>query len=171
MEMDIEHLRELINNASRAIPRDDDDWGSDGQIEAQDQFFILAEPYLPPAEFSDFETMKATADELVAECIKRLNRQLRAHGQKWLPIMASFDHTESFPAMQSEGDYWNGWASVEVSEETHQRLTHELYPESERHQICDEEIARWHELKDDEHAGMIPLHGYCVWNDFDGDDQ
>jgi hypothetical protein len=60
--------------ADSARPIDDDDWGSDRQVTAQNKFFIVIESLMSAEDFSDLETwcLKATTDEMIDEALRRV---------------------------------------------------------------------------------------------------
>ncbi len=60
--------------ASAARPIDDDDWGSDRQIEAENAFFQKIETILSEAaweELTDY-CLKATSDEAIDEALRQV---------------------------------------------------------------------------------------------------
>lgn len=65
---------DMIDLANAARPTDDDDWGSERQIAAQNAFFIAVENEVSEADFSSLEDycMKATVDEMVDEALRIL---------------------------------------------------------------------------------------------------
>ncbi len=58
--------------ADAARPVDDDDWGSERQIQAQNAFFVRVEELLPRDQMADLEAycLKATTDEMVDEAMR-----------------------------------------------------------------------------------------------------
>jgi hypothetical protein len=54
--------------ARRAIPLSEEDWGSERQTEAENEFFIQAEKVLSPEVFANLETycLHATTEEGIA---------------------------------------------------------------------------------------------------------
>jgi len=66
--------------ASAARPTNDDDWGSERQVTAQNLFFYEIEKVLPADQFAALEAfcLKATTDEMVDEAIKMLSEYLLA---------------------------------------------------------------------------------------------
>ena len=65
-------LVELDALADVARPIDDDDWGSERQVEAQNAFFIRVEAILPRDQFEELEgfCLKANVDEMVDEAMR-----------------------------------------------------------------------------------------------------
>jgi hypothetical protein len=65
-------LAELDALADVARPIDDDDWGSERQVEAQNAFFIRVEAILPRDQFEELEgfCLKANVDEMVDEAMR-----------------------------------------------------------------------------------------------------
>jgi hypothetical protein len=53
-----------------ARPLDDDDWGSEQQIECQNHFFIEVEKIVGTPVMESFDTMKATVDGMIDEALK-----------------------------------------------------------------------------------------------------
>lgn len=60
--------------AADARPMNDEDWGSERQINAINIFFYHAECERPDAFGEDFEAfcLKATDEEMIDECLRRL---------------------------------------------------------------------------------------------------
>lgn len=64
----------LVSLANTARPINNDDWGSERQINAMDIFFYHAECTCPAAFDDDFEAycLKATDEEMIDEALRRL---------------------------------------------------------------------------------------------------
>jgi hypothetical protein len=71
------HDETLYTLAQAARPLDDDDWGSERQVTAQNAFFVYVERQMHPVAFAELEdyAMKATTDEMIDEAIKWLEAE------------------------------------------------------------------------------------------------
>lgn len=67
---------DMIDLAKAARPLDDDDWGSERQIHAQNAFFTEVEKRLSATDFAALEDycMKATVDEMVDEALRLMTK-------------------------------------------------------------------------------------------------
>jgi hypothetical protein len=65
---------DFVKLAKDALPINDDDWGSDRQIDAENLFFNEVEKVLDAETFAAFENycLKATTDERVEEALRLL---------------------------------------------------------------------------------------------------
>jgi len=66
--------REILETALAAIPLNDDEYGSERQIEAQNAFAILVESLVSADVFDDIETywLKATVEEAIEYCLRKV---------------------------------------------------------------------------------------------------
>jgi hypothetical protein len=66
--------------AKEALPHNDDEWGSERQIDAQNRFTNAVETVLTPETFATYESycLKATTDEMIEEGL-RLVKAATAH--------------------------------------------------------------------------------------------
>lgn len=75
-------LAELEEMARIARPIDDDEWGSERQIEAENDFFDACEDALPEVFDRESDTdfnrfcLKATSNEMIDEALKILRERL-----------------------------------------------------------------------------------------------
>jgi len=76
-----EKLARLAELANDAKPLNDNEWGSERQIDAQNRFFDYIEKLIPAGKFSELEDYcnKATTDEMIAEGL-RIAREALAEG-------------------------------------------------------------------------------------------
>lgn len=63
--------KELLRLAADARPRDEADYASERQIEAEMRFFEMAEPLIPPDKRASFDQylLKATTNEMIDETL------------------------------------------------------------------------------------------------------
>lgn len=75
-----EKLARLAELANDAKPLNDDEWGSDRQIDAQNTFCDVVESLVSAEAFAEYEDycMKATTDELIAEGLRIARKALAA---------------------------------------------------------------------------------------------
>jgi len=66
--------------ATAARPVNDNDWGSDRQIAAENKFFRAVKATLTPAEFYELEgyCLKATTDEMIDEALRLVRAKFGA---------------------------------------------------------------------------------------------
>jgi len=71
------HDETLYTLAQTARPINDDDWGSERQITAENAFFLYVEKQMHPSAFSELEDycLKATTDEMIDQAIKWLEAE------------------------------------------------------------------------------------------------
>jgi len=65
-------MPDLWEMAQAARPSDDDDWGTERQIQAENTFFYAVMAILTPEEWDDLEAyaLKASVDETVDEAMR-----------------------------------------------------------------------------------------------------
>ena len=84
---------EMKKMAAAALPIDDDEWGSERQVEAANAFFIALEKCLPKCYMDDVEeyALKATTEEMVAYGMATLKR----HAEDYASFKASSTRTHN----------------------------------------------------------------------------
>jgi hypothetical protein len=64
-----------LHLAKLAMPINDDDWGSDRQIDAENKLYAFVEENWPDMMSAEFETwsLKASADEIIYELMTKIS--------------------------------------------------------------------------------------------------
>ncbi len=68
-------MANIMELAKAAYPVNDDDWGTERQIDAENAFFAAVEQLMSPELFESLETyaLKATAEERISFALELLN--------------------------------------------------------------------------------------------------